>query len=93
MVKEVRKWQNPEATFISEKTGDMKEEFFWERNRDDKKEQMLLKKEAEKCYNLLMRKTADPRKKEEAFWRRLLTKGFRSEDIRSVIEERRYTFK
>ena len=69
------------------------EEFFRERNRDDKKEQMLLKQEAEKCYNLLMRKTADPRKKEEAFWRRLLTKGFRSEDIRSVIEERRYTFK
>ena len=69
------------------------EEFFRERNRDDKKEQMLLKQEAEKCYNLLMRKTADPRKKEEAFWRRLLTKGFRSEDIRSVIDERRYTFK
>ncbi len=73
-------------------------EAYLSEHREDPKKEMekrasLLRKEAEKCYNLLVKRKADPQKKKDAFQSRLRRLGFTWEEIGRIQEERHYTFK
>ncbi len=58
---------------------------------EKKKRKVLLKKEAEKCYNFLRaKKDATQAKKKDAFIRKLLQKGFHYDEIEAIMKE--YTF-
>lgn len=50
----------------------------------------LLKKEAQKCYNSLTRKAMPAKQKQDSFIRRLISKGFRFDEIEPFIKE--YSF-
>lgn len=68
-------------------------DFFYDNLDDETKEKerenraRLLKKQARKWYNLLVRKTSDPNKKKDALIRKLLSHGFHYDEIEKELQE------
>ncbi len=61
------------------------------KEEERKKRKVLLKREAEKCYNSLCAKKDNTQaKKKDAFIRKLLQKGFHYDEIEAIVKE--YTF-
>jgi SOS response regulatory protein OraA/RecX len=67
--------------------------FYSSLSQEEKKEEErnrvnLLKKEADKCYNFLVRQNRyDARKKKDAFIKKLLAKGFHYDEIMTILTE------
>lgn len=63
-----------------------------EKEEDQNLRSVLLKKEAQKCYNAIVRKTIDSHKKKALFFQRMKMKGFRYDEIESIAEREGYSF-
>jgi SOS response regulatory protein OraA/RecX len=63
-----------------------------EKQSDAKIRVNVLKKEAQKCYNAVTRKPVDAYKKKELFYNKLRMKGFRFDEIQSLVESEGYQF-
>lgn len=61
-----------------------------EKRTERERRASLLKKEAQKCYNSLARKAMPAKQKQDSFIRRLISKGFRFDEIEPFIKE--YSF-
>lgn len=57
------------------------------RKAESEKRRVLLKKEADKCYNALCHKDWPEAKKKDAFIRKLMSKGFHYEEIEEISKE------
>ena len=54
---------------------------------EDEKRRVLLKKEADRCYNSLSRKNWPAAKRKDSFRKKLMVKGFRHDEIDEIIKE------
>lgn len=63
-----------------------------EKEEDQNLRSVLLKKEAQKCYNAIVRKTIDSHKKKGLFFQKMKMKGFRYDEIESIAEREGYSF-
>lgn len=55
--------------------------------KDSINRKLLLKKDAEKCYNLIVRKSISIDMKKNSFIKKLLSKGYRFEEIQPLLKE------
>jgi SOS response regulatory protein OraA/RecX len=74
------------ASFTSQATPEEKE-------NEKQRRSVLLRKQAEKCYNSLQRKPYSLQKRKEVFFARLCAQGFSYGEVKDIIEREGYCFK